>query len=279
MPVLHRSEETSEYHIEARRQGRSIAYQLTVEGGRFLTEVLRLRPGDEFGADDLDFLIDRGWAQEADLHRAKSEPEPKLKPAAAEPLRISDPIPTETPEAPRSRAKPPEKKAEPPHPPLARRSRSREVALQVLYQQEQNPGTAPAEIERFIQRRLRDETLRAFAVELVQGVHTHQSQIDSLISTVAENWRLDRMAAIDRNILRLGAYEMLHGGDLPTKVAINEALELAKRFSTAQSSRFVNGILDRLLAAAASQAVELETDTMAEVSAEVEPTDTETPSP
>ena len=67
-----------------------------------------------------------------------------------------------------------------------------------------------------------------------------------MISEVAENWRLDRMAAIDRNILRLGAYEMLFCPEVPPKVAINEALELAKRYSTAQSSRFVNGILDRL---------------------------------
>ena len=68
-----------------------------------------------------------------------------------------------------------------------------------------------------------------------------------MISQVAENWRLDRMAAIDRNILRLGAYEMLFCPEVPAKVAINEALELAKRYSTAQSSRFVNGILDRVL--------------------------------
>jgi N utilization substance protein B len=70
---------------------------------------------------------------------------------------------------------------------------------------------------------------------------------------VAENWRLDRMAAIDRNILRLGAFELLYCDDVPTKVAINEALELAKRYSTAQSSRFVNGILDRLQAAGSAQ--------------------------
>ena len=68
-----------------------------------------------------------------------------------------------------------------------------------------------------------------------------------MITEVAENWRLDRMAAIDRNILRLGAYEMLYCPEVPAKVAINEALELAKRYSTAQSSRFVNGILDRVL--------------------------------
>lgn len=135
---------------------------------------------------------------------------------------------------------------------MTRRTRGREIALQVLYQTEQNPGLSAVEVRRFIARRLLgDAKLVDFAEGLVSGVQANQPRIDTLISEVAENWRLDRMAAIDRNILRLGAYEMLYCPDVPTKVAINEALELAKRYSTAQSSRFVNGILDRLQAAAA----------------------------
>ncbi len=131
---------------------------------------------------------------------------------------------------------------------MTRRSRGREVALQVLYQVEQNPGVSPDEVRRFIERRLlEDRKLCEFTEGLIDGVHEHQAQIDTMISQVAENWRLDRMAAIDRNILRLGAYEMLFRPEVPAKVAINEALELAKRYSTAQSSRFVNGILDRVL--------------------------------
>jgi transcription antitermination protein NusB len=131
---------------------------------------------------------------------------------------------------------------------MTRRSRGREVALQVLYQVEQNPGISPEEIHRFIERRLlEDRKLCNFTDGLVTGVKEHQARIDTMISQVAENWRLDRMAAIDRNILRLGAYEMLFCPEVPAKVAINEALELAKRYSTAQSSRFVNGILDRVL--------------------------------
>jgi N utilization substance protein B len=130
---------------------------------------------------------------------------------------------------------------------MTRRTRGREIALQVLYQAEQNPGLAPEEVRRFIERRLLgDRRLCEFAQGLIAGVQAHQPQIDALISDVAANWRLDRMAAIDRNILRLGAYEMLFCSEVPAKVAINEALELAKRYSTAQSSRFVNGILDRL---------------------------------
>lgn len=142
---------------------------------------------------------------------------------------------------------------------MTRRTRGREIALQVLYLLEQNPGVDPAEVERFIERRLREPKLRLFAQALVAGVRAHQPQIDELIAGVAENWRLDRMAAIDRNILRLGAFEILHCPEIPTKVAINEALELAKRYSTAQSSRFVNGILDRLLLANSGNAKDAET--------------------
>ena len=135
---------------------------------------------------------------------------------------------------------------------MTRRTRGREIALQVLYQAELNPGLAPEEVRRFIERRLLGDTkLCEFTQSLIAGVQAHQARIDGLISEVAENWRIDRMAAIDRNILRLGAYELLYCPEVPTRVAINESLELAKRYSTGQSSRFVNGILDRLLAAEA----------------------------
>ncbi|QEH38468.1 hypothetical protein OJF2_70710 [Aquisphaera giovannonii] len=132
---------------------------------------------------------------------------------------------------------------------MTRRSRGREVALQVLYQVEQNSGLPAAEVRQFINRRLLgDPRLIEFTQSLIAGVREHQPRIDAMIEEVAENWRLDRMAAIDRNILRLGAFEVLYGPEeVPAKVAINEALELAKRYSTAQSSRFVNGILDRVL--------------------------------
>ena len=140
---------------------------------------------------------------------------------------------------------------------MTRRSRGREVALQVLYQIEQNPGVPVAEVHQFINRRLLgDMKLVEFTEDLIAGVKEHQPQIDEMIKQVAENWRLDRMAAIDRNILRLGAYEAIFRPEIPSKVAINEALELAKRYSTAQSSRFVNGILDRVLQLHATLAAE-----------------------
>ena len=80
----------------------------------------------------------------------------------------------------------------------------------------------------------------------VRGVWEHREEIDALIREAAENWRLERMALVDRNILRLGAYEIRHGRDIPYAVAINEAVDLAKRFGAEESGAFVNGILDRI---------------------------------
>lgn len=126
------------------------------------------------------------------------------------------------------------------------RTRCREIALQLLYMAEQNDTLDGLAAQRFIARRLRDRKLHDAVIDIVDGVQRHQEEVDGLISRLAQNWSLERMAAIDRNILRLGAYEMLHCPQVPPKVAINEAVEMAKRYSTAQSSRFVNGILNQV---------------------------------
>lgn len=130
---------------------------------------------------------------------------------------------------------------------MTRRSRAREVALQVIYQDDLNPQQSPALLDRFLQGRLRAPELLEFARMLVSGVRRNRAELDELLSQTAEHWSLGRMAATDRNVLRLGAFEILHS-DTPDRVAINEAVELAKRFGTKQSAQFVNGILDRLLA-------------------------------
>jgi len=129
---------------------------------------------------------------------------------------------------------------------MARRSRARQVAFQVLYQDDLNPPGDPAFDEALLKRRLGSASLVEFARELVGGVHRHREQLDRLIEQTAANWSLERMAGTERNILRLGAYEILYS-DTPDRVAINEAIELAKRFGSAQSAQFVNGILDRLM--------------------------------
>jgi len=126
------------------------------------------------------------------------------------------------------------------------RRRAREIALQVLYQEDLNPCTDPGVGDQFIQRRLRTREMVEFSQSLVDGVRRHRAGLDRWIEQTAANWSLPRMAATDRNILRLGAYEILFAGT-PGRVAINEAVELAKRYGTAQSAQFVNGILDRLI--------------------------------
>jgi len=129
---------------------------------------------------------------------------------------------------------------------MTRRSRARQVAFQVLYQDDLNPTSDPAEDDALLERRLRLPELVEFARELVAGVRRHREELDQAIGQTAANWSVQRMPATDRNVLRLGAYEILHS-DTPDRVAIDEAIELAKRFGTAQSAAFVNGILDRLM--------------------------------
>lgn len=129
---------------------------------------------------------------------------------------------------------------------MVRRSRAREVALQVLYQDDLNPRNNPAIGDQLIVRRLREDDLIAFARQLVAGVRLYRERVDRLLQDTAANWSLNRMAATDRNVLRIGAFELLYGGT-PAKVAIDEAVELARRFGSAQSSQFVNGILDKVM--------------------------------
>jgi N utilization substance protein B len=130
---------------------------------------------------------------------------------------------------------------------MAKRSKAREVALQVLYQDDVNAGAESADRTEFLHSRLQnDEALIAFAQSLIDGVRRNRSELDVLLVKTAEHWSLERMAATDRNVLRLGAYEILYA-NTPGAVAINEAVELAKRFGAAQSAQFVNGILDKFI--------------------------------
>ncbi len=132
---------------------------------------------------------------------------------------------------------------------MARRSRAREVALQLLFQKDQNAAPVPRPaLERFARDRLRGEPdLIAFALALYDGVLARQAEIDKAVAATAENWRLHRMMPADRNVLRLGAYELLYDPEpSPPAAVLNEAIELARRFGTADSPGFVNGILDKI---------------------------------
>jgi N utilization substance protein B len=128
---------------------------------------------------------------------------------------------------------------------MTRRSRAREVALQLLFQLDHNPNVARPVLERFTRERLSDAELERFCLGLFDGVRSNREQIDRRLTEVAENWRLPRMAAVDRNVLRMGTFELLHAG-VPAPAAINEAVELAKRFGSKDSPGFVNGLLDRI---------------------------------
>ena len=129
---------------------------------------------------------------------------------------------------------------------MANRSRAREVAVQALFQEDLNPRDSQDQLAPFVEARLKDKGLREFATSLVLGVLRNQTELDTVLSEKADNWSLDRMAATDRAVLRLGAYEIRYA-DTPGRVAINEAVDLAKRFGSTNSSQFVNGILDKLL--------------------------------
>ncbi|QDT73983.1 transcription antitermination factor NusB [Lacipirellula limnantheis] len=130
---------------------------------------------------------------------------------------------------------------------MSRRSRAREIALQALFQEDLNPENALGNLGTFLAARLQEEEMREFAKQLVLGVKRNQDELDALLAEKAEHWSVPRMPATDRNLLRLGAYEIRYA-DTPDRVAINEAVELAKRYGTANSPQFINGILDKLLA-------------------------------
>jgi transcription antitermination protein NusB len=130
---------------------------------------------------------------------------------------------------------------------MGKRRKAREVALQFLYQLDQTGAEDPTPFEEeFWARHLVDADARAFAASLVRGAKAEQKKIDAIIAESAEHWGLERMAVVDRNILRMAVFELLYEPDVPGKVAINEAIEIAKKFGTAESSRFINGVLDRV---------------------------------
>jgi len=130
------------------------------------------------------------------------------------------------------------------------RTHARELALQFLFQLDFQGDAFAEELDGFLDAELFGKAgtteAKVYARNLVHGVIAERATIDALLDKAAANWDLDRMAAVDRNALRIGLYEMLYNDEIPTKVAINEAIELGKRYSTEASGAFVNGILDRI---------------------------------
>ncbi len=133
---------------------------------------------------------------------------------------------------------------------MGKRREAREYAVQFLFQGDFNPDCHKSDMDDalrlFWEEKEAGDDVKAFATELIQGAIAHQAEIDEMIRKYAEHWEIARIAAVDRNVMRLAIYEMLHRTDVPPVVSINEAVDIAKKFSTAESGRFVNGILDRV---------------------------------
>lgn len=131
---------------------------------------------------------------------------------------------------------------------MRKRTQAREYALQILYQIDLANKDPKECLEDFwqAQEQTCDEKIKEFASFLVCGTLEHISVIDNFIKEYTTNWQLERMAAVDRNILRMATFELVFASDIPSKVSINEAVELAKKYSNLESGKFVNGILDKI---------------------------------
>ena len=129
---------------------------------------------------------------------------------------------------------------------MRKRTQARELALQLMYQLDLRGDEILEEVDAALSPGAGDPEMLEFARELVHGCREKRAEIDRQIEEVAKNWQLKRMAAIDRNILRLATYELLYREDIPPLVTINEAIDIAKKFSTKNSGPFVNGILDNI---------------------------------
>ena len=127
------------------------------------------------------------------------------------------------------------------------RRKARELALQMLFQYDIAGNDPETVVQTFEELQKARPPIRDFAIRIFQGTVDHLETIDGMIVAQAENWRISRMAVVDRNIIRMSIYEFLHESDTPKLVIIDEAIEIAKKFGTQKSSQFINGILDGIL--------------------------------
>ena len=129
---------------------------------------------------------------------------------------------------------------------MGKRRTARELALKFLYQTEFNSNSPDSELNSFCERANVSEEIQDFTQTLIKNIFFHKKEVDGLLKKISANWVPDRMAIIDKNILRLGICELLFDSTTPPKVAINEAVEIAKKFGTEESPDFINGILDKV---------------------------------
>ena len=130
---------------------------------------------------------------------------------------------------------------------MRKRTQARQCALKILYQAEMTRRDVKSAAQNFWSEEEKiDETIKLFSDRITTGVFDRTELIDQMIAKYATNWQIKRMAVIDRNVLRIGVFELLYADDIPPKVSINEAVELAKKYGDLESGKFVNGILDKI---------------------------------
>ncbi|MEJ2728017.1 MAG: transcription antitermination factor NusB [Deltaproteobacteria bacterium] len=126
------------------------------------------------------------------------------------------------------------------------RRRARELSMQALFYMDANQDASPQMLERFCENFPPPKKVRPFFMKLVNGVLKAKPQIDTLIERFSRNWSVQRMACVDRNVMRIAVFEMLFCSDIPPKVSINEAIDIGKKFGTEDSGAFINGIIDSI---------------------------------
>jgi transcription antitermination factor NusB len=129
---------------------------------------------------------------------------------------------------------------------MGKRRRARELAIQVLFHLEYNPGDPEESFDTICKSFLPPKEIRPFSKSLVLGVWENKKDLDRLIGQASKHWRIERMSRVDRNILRIAVFEVVYMGDIPPKVSIDEAVELGKKYGTEESGAFINGVLDHI---------------------------------
>jgi N utilization substance protein B len=143
---------------------------------------------------------------------------------------------------------------------MGNRRKSRELAMQALFYMDVNQNDSDELLERFCLNFNFSKKARPFFLKLIKGVIQAKPEIDSIIETYSDNWKINRMACVDRNIMRIAVYELLYCQDIPSKVSINEAIDVGKKFGTEESGAFINGILDSIHIALKKKKIKIETD-------------------
>jgi N utilization substance protein B len=143
---------------------------------------------------------------------------------------------------------------------MGSRRKSRELAMQALFYMDMNQNDSNELLELFCLNFTLSKKARPFFLKLVKGVIQAKPEIDSIIETFSDNWKINRMGCVDRNIMRIAVYELLYCQDIPSKVSINEAIDVGKKFGTEESGAFINGILDSIHIALKKKKIKIKAD-------------------